>query len=49
MLLHPFVVCLNKAQSTVSVTCLYRRQCGPVVRALALRSGHPGFKTRSAH
>ena len=26
-----------------------RRQCGPVVRALALRSGDPGFKTRSDH
>ena len=25
------------------------RQCGPVVRALALRSGDPGFKTRSNH
>ena len=25
------------------------RQCGPVVRALALRSGDPGFKTRSDH
>ena len=25
----------------------WRRQCGPVVRALALRSGDPGFKTRS--
>ena len=24
-------------------------QCGPVVRALALRSGDPGFKTRSYH
>ena len=24
-----------------------RRQCGPVVRALALSSGDPGFKTRS--
>ena len=24
-------------------------QCGPVVRALALRSGDPGFKTRSDH
>ena len=24
-----------------------RRQCGPVVRALALRSGDPGFKPRS--
>ena len=23
--------------------------CGPVVRALALRSGDPGFKTRSDH
>ena len=27
----------------------YRRQCGPVVRALALKSGDPGFKTRSDH
>ena len=26
-----------------------RRQCGPVVRALALRSGDPVFKTRSDH
>ena len=26
-----------------------RRQCGPVVRALAFRSGDPGFKTRSDH
>ena len=25
------------------------RKCGPVVRALALRSGDPGFKTRSDH
>ena len=25
----------------------YWRQCGPVVRALALRSGDPGFKTGS--
>ena len=25
------------------------RQCGPVFRALALRSGDPGFKTRSNH
>ena len=25
------------------------RQCGPLVRALALRSGDPGFKTRSDH
>ena len=24
-------------------------QCGPVVRAFALRSGDPGFKTRSHH
>ena len=24
-------------------------QCGPVVMALALRSGYPGFKTRSDH
>ena len=27
----------------------YMRQCGPVVRALVLRSGDPGFKTRSYH
>ena len=26
-----------------------RRQCGPVVRALALRPGDPGSKTRSDH
>ena len=26
-----------------------RRQCGPVVRVLPLRSGVPGFKTRSDH
>ena len=26
-----------------------RRQCGQVVRTLALRSGVPGFKTRSDH
>ena len=26
-----------------------RRQCGPVVRALALRSRDPGFKTHSDH
>ena len=26
-----------------------RRQCGPVVRALPLRSGDPGFKTRVDH
>ena len=25
------------------------RQCGPVVRTLALRSGDPGFMTRSEH
>ena len=28
---------------------MYRRQCGPVVRALALRSGDPGYKTRFDH
>ena len=27
----------------------YKRQCGRVVRVLALRSGDPGFKTRSDH
>ena len=25
------------------------RQCSPVVRVLALKSGDPGFKTRSDH
>ena len=25
------------------------RQCGPMVRALAVRSGYPWFKTRSDH
>ena len=30
-------------------TPILRRQCGPVVRVLALRSGDPGFKTRSDH
>ena len=29
--------------------CDKGRQCGPVVRVLALRSGDPGFKTRSDH
>ena len=29
--------------------CMLRRQRGPVVRVLALRSGDPGFKTRSDH
>ena len=28
---------------------LSRKQCGPVVRALALRPGDPGFKTRFDH
>ena len=26
---------------------VFKRQCGPLVRALALRSGNPGFKTHS--
>ena len=29
--------------------CKLWRQCSRVVRALALRSGDPGFKTRSDH
>ena len=33
----------------VNFVCVLRRQCGPVIRALALRSGDPGFKTRSDH
>ena len=37
-----------------SINCLLYaddlvKQCGPVVRALALRSGDPGSKTRSDH
>ena len=39
---------LKDSQSRVLIN-LFRRQCGPVVRALALRSGDPGFKTRSYH
>ena len=31
------------------ITIQIRRQCGRVVRALALRFGDPGFKTRSDH
>ena len=33
----------------VEILNFYRRQCGPVVRALALRAGDPGLKTRSDH
>ena len=36
--------------TTICVTTVAKeRQCGPVVRALASRSGDPGFKTRSDH
>ena len=35
--------------SRISLSASILRQCGPVVRALALRSGDPGFKTRSDH
>ena len=36
--------------TTICVTTVVKeRQCGPVVRALAPRSGDPGFKTRSDH
>ena len=31
------------------MSVIQERQCGPVVRALALRSGDPGFKIRSDH
>ena len=40
----------NTCSTTVedSIQCdLIKRQCGPVVRVLALRSGDPRFKTRS--
>ena len=35
------------ALTMIHINC--RRQCGPVVRALALRSGDPGFKTHSEY
>ena len=35
--------------SEAMILAVMERQCGPVVRALALRSGDPGFKTRSDH
>ena len=38
-----------KSERFPVVSILWRKQCGPVVRALALRSGDPGFKTRSDH
>ena len=37
----------HEAMSTISVFRV--KQCGPVVRALALGSGDPEFKTRSDH
>ena len=40
----------KSAFNTLVDSRLHERQCGPVVRALALRSGDPGgFKTRSDH
>ena len=36
--------------TTICITVVVKKkQCGPVVRALASRSGDPGFKTRSDH
>ena len=40
---------MTRLQSKLFVIDDLWRQCGPVVRALALRSGDPGFKTRSDH
>ena len=39
----------TKSAHFASDRSLVWRQCGLVVRALALRSGDPGFKTRSDH
>ena len=36
-------------QELLALRYWWKRRCGPVVRALALRSGEPGFKTRSDH
>ena len=41
--------CNTWFQHLVSFEVCVERQCGPVVRALALRSGDPGFKTRFDH
>ena len=38
---------LETSAFRISVRWSISGQCGPVVRALALRSGYPGFKTRS--
>ena len=43
-----FIIFINDLPD-VAIGDVLRRQCGPVVRALALRSGDPGFKTRSNH
>ena len=45
VIIHVFLVLAD----FVWVIWVIRRQCGPVVRALALRSGDPGFKTRPDH
>ena len=37
----------NKVVSLFAM--IFHGKCGPVVKALALRSGDPGFKTRSDH
>ena len=44
ILYHPVVLTLEIP--VVILHCIGRRQCGPVVRALALRSGDPGFKSQ---
>ena len=46
------ITCFDRCQLTITLMSNIKdtwRQCGPVVRALALRSGDPGFKTRSDH
>ena len=50
VLLTQSTLALNvKYQFAISAQRSKIRKCGPVVRALALRSGDPGFKTRSDH
>ena len=50
MLRHSFGGILSSHLDCSSISLLeYMRQCGPVVRALALRSGYRGFKACSDH
>ena len=47
--MHSLHLSYDTITSSQWVSGISRKQCGPVVRALALRSGDPGFKTRSDH